>query len=320
MDRVPVMSRAEHASGVDLRAALARSDSMLAGIGPILGHLLSAPDHSLFSDEIVARVAGMLADLARQVLHTQADATGKKGRDAFADRHGEALAEHFQACGNLLAHCHALAIEWQMTSRLEAELGIDPVLSPAMQRLIADSDPTNSSVAMATLAAQARFVQAQRRMELPLGELPGELLHRLLLAWRSYCGESRSEAVDRAETKLRKSFDESSARIALYERLVSLGNDRSDLLLEDAGAGLFFTALAMRSGQTRELAVLSSHGRQTVRLALGLRAAGLDPRRIDETLLRLHPGAAPLVGLEQIDQDQARGMLLDAAHAFEQRS
>ena len=297
----------------ELRRALSHGDSMLAGIAPILGHLLSAPDHSLFSDEIVARVRGMLSDLARQVLRVQAETTGQKGSEAFADRHGEALTEHFQATESLLAHCHALALEWQLAERLESESGIDPVLSPLLQRLIASSDPALSSGAMAALAAQARFTQAQRRMELPLGELPGDLLHAVLVAWRRYCGDIRSEAVDRAEAKLRHAFDESAGRLALFARLVTAPGGRGALALEEAGTGLFFSALAQHSGQPREMAVLSSHARQTARLALGLRAAGLEARRIDETLLRLHPGAAPFAGLEALGADEARSMLLDAA-------
>ena len=41
-----------------LRDALARGNAALARIGPILTHLLATPDHSLFSDEIVARIRG----------------------------------------------------------------------------------------------------------------------------------------------------------------------------------------------------------------------------------------------------------------------
>lgn len=314
MDRAFAMDESEKSSAEDLRRALAQGNAMLAGIEPILGHLLSAPDHSLFSDEIVARTRGMLADLARQVLRTQAEATGQKGSDAFADRHGEALTEHLQHSAALLTHCHALAIEFQLTERLEIQFGLDPALSPLLQRLISNSDPTVSSCAMAALASQARFAQSQRRMELPITELPGDLLHETLIQWRRYCGETRSDAVARAETKLRQSYDESSGRLALFAKLMNATHGCSALMPEDAGAGLFFTALAERSGQSREMAVLSSHGKQTARLALGLRAAGLQPRRIDEVLLRLHPGAAPLADLDRIDEGTARGLLLDAAH------
>ena len=314
MDRPSATDELAESAGGNLHDALLRGDAMLAGIEPILGHLLSAPDHSLFSDEIVARVRGMLTDLARQILRTQAEATGEEGRDAFAERHGEPLAQHLQASRALLSYCHALAIEWQLSERLEAQMGLDPVLSPLMQRLIAASESSISSVAMAALAAQARFAQAQQRMELPLRELPGDLLHQTLLAWRRYCGEERSDAVQRAETKLRRSYDENNSRLSLFARLVGAQYGAAALLLDEAGVGLFFTALAARSGQDREMAVLSSHAQQTVRLALGLRAAGLEPRRIDEVLLCIHPGAAPVAGLEAVNEDKARGMLLDAAY------
>ncbi|MBX7540606.1 hypothetical protein [Qipengyuania sphaerica] len=321
MDRTIAMGESKAANASDLRRALAQGDAMLAGIEPILGHLLSAPDHSLFSDEIVARVRGMLADLARQVLYNQAEATGERGRDAFAERHGEALVETFQGSSALLLHCHALAIEWQLTQRLEMEAGLDPVLTPLLQKIIADSDPTASSAGMAALAAQARFAQSQRRMELPLGELPGDLFHQTLLSWRHYCGETRSEAVTRAEERLRSAYDESAGRQVLLARLLSLAGGsvgRGALLLDDAGVAIFFTALAGGSQQPRELAILSSHERQIVRMALGLHASGLGPERIDEVLLRLHPGAAPVTGLDAIGQGEARDLLLDASHRLGQ--
>ena len=86
----------EPAAGQEsLREALARGNTTLARIGPILSHLLATPDHSLFSDELVARIRGMCHHLAWQVLRAQAEAGGQSGREAFADRHGEALAEHF---------------------------------------------------------------------------------------------------------------------------------------------------------------------------------------------------------------------------------
>lgn len=319
MDRSVSMSDDTHVSDAALRRALTQADAMLAGIGPILGHLLSAPDHSLFSDEIVARVRGMMSHLARQVLLVQAEATGQRERDAFADRHGEALAEHFQTSTALLSYCHTTAIEWQLTERLEIEAGLDPVMSPLLQQLIADRDSSVSSTGMSALAAQARFAQAQRRMELPLAELPGELFHETLLAWRKYCGDKGSDAVARAEASLRQSYDESGGRLVLLQRLLAMaeGVGRKALALEQAGAALFFTALASIAGLDRSTAVLSSHARQTVRMALALRAAGLEADRIDEVLLRLHPGAAPIAGLETIDPGVARGLVLDSSHIRE---
>ena len=307
--------RAEQKSSAqdELRCALARGDRTLSKIEPILGHLLSTPDHSLFSDEIIARLRGMLNDLAWQILRVQAEATGQSGREAFAERHGEALAAHFQTRGALLSHCHALAVEWQLTERLETQNGLDPVLSPVLQALIAHPDPSMASAAMSALAAQARFAQAQRRMELPLAELPADLFHETLLAWRAYNGERASDALTRAESKLRSGHDESAGRLALFARLIAgAGKDGLDALIPDqAGAGLFFTALAARSGQERVFAILSSNARQIARLALGLRAAGLDAGQIDEVLLRLHPQAAPIPELDRISGEDARRMLAE---------
>ena len=314
MDRSAGMTDSKSQTSAALRHGLREGDAMLDGISPILGHLLSAPDYSLFSDEIVARLRGMLTDIARQVLMVQAEATGQKGCEAFVERHGEPLSEHLKKTPALLAHCHALAIEWQFTQRLEERWGLDPVLSPLLQRLIADTSMSTSSTAMTALAAQARFAQAQKRMELPLGELPGDLLHSTLLAWRDYCGDAGSDTIVRAEKRIRGSYDESEGRLSLFARLAGASDGKAALVLEDAGAGLFFSALAMRSGQSRELAVLSSHARQSTRLAIGLLAAGLEARRIDEILLRIHPGGAPVEGLETLDANSARGILLDAIH------
>ena len=304
----------EQGRRADLLGTLVRGRQSLSRIEPILTHLLSTPDHSLFSDEIVARLRGMLNDLAWQILRVQAEATGQSGREAFAERHGEALAAHFQSNTALLSQCHALAVEWQLTERLEAQSGLDPVLSPVLQDLIAHEEPAIASTAMAALAAQARFAQSQRRMELPLGELSGELFHEALVSWRAYNGERESDALTRAEAKMRAGFDESAGRLALFARLVALAGDASDaaLIPDRAGAALFFTALAARSGQSRIMAVLSTNFRQVPRLAIGLRAAGLDPARIDHVLLTLHPQAAPVAGLDVLSEGEARAMLADA--------
>lgn len=314
MDRSATIDVRGHATRVGLRDCLAEGDAMLAGIEPILGHLLSAPDHSLFSDEIIARVRGMLAHVARQILLVQAETEGSTSYALTAERHEKPLAHHFQSCSALLTLCHALAIEWQLAQRLEAETGLDPVLSPLLQRWIADPVAGVSSGAMAVLAAQARYAQSQRRMELGLGELPAEVFHQTLLTWRSYTGEQRSDGPRHAEVRLRREFDESKGRLALLERLVGGSQGSEALALEEAGAALFFSALSTRSGQPRAMAVLSSHARQAARFVLGLRAAGVKPRAIDEALLRIHPGAAPFDGLAEIDELSARGILLDSLH------
>lgn len=300
-----------------LRDALARGNATLARIGPILSHLLATPDHSLFSDEIVARIRGMCHHLAWQVLRAQAEAAGQAGREAFADRHGEALAEHFFSSPALLGHCHALALEWQLTEKLEVQYGIDPVLSPVVQELIAAEDSSLASAAMASLTAQARFAQTQRRMELPLSELPGDLFHDLLMGWRAYSGQLRSDAMIRAEAKLRNAYDEGAGRLSLLARVVAGmgGEGQRALDVEQAGAALFLSALAARSGQSRVGAVLSTHHQQTARLALGLRAAGLGSEAVERQVLRLNPQAVPPREVAGMPVEEARRLLSESTPA-----
>lgn len=305
------MAETEWPEGDALRIALARGDRALGRIGPILGHLLSARDQSLFSDAIVARVRGMLIHLARQVLRVQAEATGQKAREQFAAEHGEALAEHFFASPLLVAHCHALALEWQLASGLEEDSALDPVLSPFMQTLIGHDDTQVASAAMAALAAQARFAQAQRRMELPLAELPGDLLHEALQAWRVFNRNERSDALTRAEGKLRGDFDEGAGRLSLFDRVVTtLGSGaNAALAIDQGGVALFLSALALRSGQTREIVALATNVQQAARLALSLRAAGLKPQDVEAQLLRIHPDGSPPQGLDQIGTREAAQLL-----------
>lgn len=322
----------EWPEGEALRSALARGDTAMGRIGPILGHLLATREHSLFSDEIVARVRGMLTHLAWQILRVQAEATGVKAREEFAADHGEAFSEHLFGVPALVAHCHALALEWQLTMRLEETAALDPVLSPLLQSLVGHDDPTLASAGMAVLAAQARFAQTQRRMELPVSELPGDLVHELLLCWRAFNGgldgspervsmkssyalEESSDALVRAEGRIRSGFDEAAGRLSLLDRVVTaLGRSASEaLVIDQAGVAVLLSALALRSGQARDIVAVSTNERQQARLALGLRAAGLKPQDIEAQMLRVHPDRAPPEGLADIGTREALQILSRSA-------
>lgn len=305
------MPRSDRETGETLADALARSDRDLGRVVPILGHLLSTPDQSLFSEEIVARVRGMISDIAWQMLRAQAEAAGQSGRAAFAERHGEALAEHLQGSAELLSHCHALALEWQLANRMEAQYGLDPVLAPLVQSLVASTNQVTSGAAMAALTAQARFAQAQRRMELPMAELSADLFHETVMAWRAWNGPGSSDVLVRAEAKLRNSYDEGSGRLALFARLIAgiPGEDRRPLAIDFAGVGLWLTALSARTGQSREKAVLATNPRQSARLAVILRAASCNQQEIDDTLLRLHPDRIPPQGAGDLKPSEARDLL-----------
>lgn len=295
-----------------LRDELAQGDAALSSAAPILRHLLVSEDQALFSDEVVARVRGMLTDVARQLLQAQIEAAQiADGATFLAEREGT-LAEALVSEPAFLRHVHALTLEAQLTLRLQGRGNADPVLSPLLQELVAALDETTAGIAMATLAAQARFIQHHRRMSLSLGELPAELFHTALLLFRSHNGDSDDAAT--AERALRQAYDESHGRLALLSRLVMrMGRHAPRALeVEHSGVAIFATALAVASGQERTLAVLSFTDRQYARLALGLRAAGLSQSAIEKQFICLHPDIVLPAGFEMLDSDRA-GLLLSTS-------
>ncbi len=298
-----------------LRDELAQGDATLSTAAPILRHLLVTEDQALFSDEVVARVRGMLTDVARQLLHAQANAARAGDRASFVAEREASLTERLIGENAFLAHVHALTFEARLALQLQARGNVDPVLCPLLQELVASRDDIVAGSAMAVLAAQARFIQHHRRMALPLGELPGDLLHVALLALRAEAGE-QDDAAAAAERHLRDTFDESHGRLALMARLVMRMGKGAARALDVGHAGLatFATALAMASGQQRDLAVLSFSDRQCARLALAMRAAGFKQPAVEAQILYLHPEIELPEGFDRLTADRA-AMLLAAAAA-----
>ncbi len=295
----------------ELREQLVHGDIVLGTIGPILGHLLATDDNSLFSDEIVARVRGMVTHLSQQFLFAQAAAGEIDDPEQFAAAWKGNLAGRLMTFAPLMTHCHALALEWQLAMQLSRRNAIDPVLSPLLQALIASDDPEIAKLAMAVLASQARFIQQQRRMELPVAELPGDLFHHALLTWLHFAGEEQADVAVRAEASLRGEFDEGSGRFGLISRLVtSMGSGAmAALSVSHAGVAIFLSALALASSQDRDIAAFSSNERQMARMALALRAAGLKPKDVEEQLVYIHPEIVIPEGFEMLRSDRAAAML-----------
>lgn len=283
---------------VTLRGGLAREGRALASVVPVLRHLLGAQTQGLVSEAILARVRGMVFDCAAQLL------AAKGGRDPSARDPDalDALAEGLMADEALLAHCHALAAEGLIAERLMQRHAVDPVLSPLLQELIAAEDPAVASLAMAALAAQSRFVQSQRRMELPLGELPAELFHALT---------ARIADAGAATAGLQAAYDEGASRLGLMARLV--GSMRRGALaalgIEHAGLALFATALANATRSARTDVVLSCHEGQSLRLALLLRAAGLMPAAIGRQLLLFNPASRLPEAIGALSAERAAALL-----------
>lgn len=296
-----------------LRDDLAEGENMAGTIVPILRHLLANEDNSVFSDEIVARVRGMVSDVAVQLLDALAQADGESERRQHEPGEIAALSEAMIGNSAFLRHIHALALEWQLTERLQARLALDAVLPPLLQALIASSDAATATLAMQLLAAQARFGQSQRRMKLPLGELPGDLLHGALVAMRTLAGvEAEADRrAARAEAAIRAACDDSRSRLGMIARVVAGmgGGAGAALSVSHAGVAIFLTALAVGAGQDRDLAVLSTNESQLARLALALRASGLKPAVVAEQFVALHPDIELPAGFDRLGADHAAAIL-----------
>lgn len=297
---------------VSLRQDLARGDMVLDSIGPVLRHLLASEEFSIFADDVVATVRGMVADIARQLLGAVSQVQGHA--DLRSDPpQVEALSERLIGQAEILAHVHAVALEAQLASRLEARLGLDPVLSPLLQALIGANAAEVSSTAMAFLAAQVRFVQNCRRMQLPLGELPGDVLHLVLLAMGELPGNANHEA---AAAKIRAVYDESISRLGLISRLITGlgGGVMAALSISHAGVAIFLSALSHASGQEREAIVLATNETQVARFALALRAAGLKQAGIAEQIEALHSDANLRLTYDALTSDQAALLMARPTH------
>ena len=285
---------------------LAREGRALAAVVPVLRHLLRSEAEALVSEAILARVRGMIFDLAAQVL------AASSGRDPLIRAHTGAdpaaldqLAATLMVDETLLGFCHALAAEGLIAERLHQRHAIDPVLSPLLQELIASEDPAISSLAMSALAAQSRFVQGQRRMELPLGELPAELFHRLI-------GRAQSEAQDTAAlVRLQAGYDEATGRLGLLARLDAAmrRGAMAALALDHAGLALFASALSITTRLQRPDAVLACHEGQGLRLALMLRAAELSPAAIERQMLLIEPMGRLPRGFGGVSSERAAVLL-----------
>lgn len=296
-----------------LRADLARGDAVLESVGPILRHLLGTTDPCLFGEEIIAVIRGMIDDLAQQLTTAVAVRTGQPSQPIALAK----LTEKLSANNLILAHIQTLALESQVSARLEARLGVDPVLSPLMRELIASSEPGLSALAMKLLAAQARFVQQCRRMQLPAAELPAELMHQALALLRECFGHDpqAQDQVLAAEADLRSAYDEARSRLGLLAQVVDrMGPGvKAALSLPHAGLAIFLSALASNSGQERDTLVLLTSESQVVRLALVLRTAGLKPANLAAQIEMLHPDVVHRAYYHQLASDQAGAFLAGSA-------
>lgn len=310
-EAIPDTMHADQPVDAALRAELARGDMALSTLTPVLTHFLNTHDRSLFSDSIIARVRGMLRSASYRLLRVEAEEVGANDVFGYAEARADALGEDLAQHAAFLGHCHALAIEWQLADRLRGRNGIDPVLSPLLQSLVASQDGELADAAMGTLAAQARFIEQQKRMEMPLAELPEDQFAHFISVWRRQREDLSEDLAATVEGKIRQMRAENEARLSLLDRTVARLGRQADvaLSLTHAGAALFLTTLARRAGQERDIAVVSTNDRQLTRFALSLRAAGLSPAEARAQLRCLHPDASMPAAIGQVSTADARALL-----------
>lgn len=283
-------------STVDAHGALGAADHRLALARSALQTLVALGPNALLGDETVSRVRALAYDLARQLVPGEPVLTA-------------AVCDLLVANRAILLHCHALAIETRLIAALAARRLIDPVLPPLVRRRL-DAGAAGDDAAIATtalLAAQTRLGQSLRRMCLPLDELPGDLQH-LAHAIANAARAEHGIADDHARAPL---DDDGHGRLALLRRvLAGLGDDVAlALRIDDAGVPLFLSALALASGQSREVVTLACVEDDPVRLALLLRAAGLTCAEAAAQLLAIRPDADPALVALPADARAAESML-----------
>lgn len=275
-----------------LRTALAAADTALDSSIAALPRVLGDSEPALFGDRIVAHVRALAADLARQL-------SAQSGADSAGEGETPRRVAAVLADPALLGHLHALALEAQLADVLADRLALDPVVPPLLHARLDAAEPRARDDAAALVSAQARFVAAQRRGQLALGDLPGERAAGLVSLGRA------GEAIPAA-----------SGRSALLRRFVSeLAEPGAALDLAQAGVAVFATALAMSAATNRDRAVLWLFPTQRPRLALALLAAGLEPAAVRAQLFALDPDAEPLAGIETFSAARAAALLRGAGDA-----
>lgn len=287
-----------------LRDELARENRAATAVVPVLRHLLASDAQALVSDAVLARVRGMIGDCAAQMLTAMNGRGTALPEQATQDHFAEALLSE----PALLTFCHTLATESLLAERFQQRHAIDPVLSPLLQELIASDDPTIAALAMTTLAAQSRFMQSQRRMELPLGELPAELFHAVIaLGFASAPDDCARAGLE----QLQHDYDEAASRLGLLARLVAAMRRGvvATLALDHAGLALFASGLAAQTRLSRDAGVLACHEGQGARLALTLRSAGVPLPMIERQFLLVEPAAPMPRAMAALPAERATALL-----------
>lgn len=295
-------------------ASLLRAGALAAPTGPILRQLLTGERDGLFSDAIIARTSAMISHLAHQmafaVVEAAEEAEPLGAAAAEAEILADALAEQLRDVSDVLGHVHALCVESTLADMLHERAAIDPALPPLLKDLLTNQDAEIAAAAMHVLAAQARFLHHSRRMELPLGELPGELfaLCLSLIGGLGTIDPGQREAV---RSMLAANYDEGGARTSQIARLAMLAHDDSTQKpsLPNSGLAIFASWLALDVGKPRDDTILAIGQRDLSRLVLMMRAADLSEAAMQGVVAILAPHGTLDPALASLAPEEARQLL-----------
>lgn len=284
--------------GKGLHDVLAAADRLRATLPEQLQHRVALADPGLFDDEIIARTRGLLLHLTEQIAGSKPveHNAGVRDSDVRYNIRRDAILRDVFANEALLSYTHAATLEYVLTCRLSDEADLDPALSPLLQDLAGRPDQTLSQLATSAISLQSRFLTDMRRMQMPLRQLPGDLLHTALAIGRAHSDNTLlADAIDQA---VQVSYDEAATRLGLLGLIVNVPGFPAlrGLRLEDAGTPLFLSSLSAASSLGYEDAVMLTTRQQILRLALVLRGTGCSPRAVNHDLFLLHEQvAAPAI-------------------------
>ncbi len=289
-----------------LRADLAGDDRALSGVVPVLSHVLANPGEPMVSDDIVARMRGLMANVAQQLL-----ASGDNA-DAPSPDEITSLSVALVRNGSVVTHFYALAFEGVLSEQLAQSQGLDPVMSPLIRELIGSKDKPVAEMAMALMASQARFIESQKRSHISLFELPPELFDDVLASAKAWAKQQIRPLAKGLDAQLRAQYDEGATRVGLLSRLINLLGASGELVceMETAGPAVFCSAIAGETRQPRELIVLSCQPQQSLRLALALKACGISSESIVRQFEFIGSEVALPAGFEEWDNDSAADVLI----------
>lgn len=285
-----------------LGAALLQESASGDAVQKTLRDFLAAETSMPFNDDVLARIRGTLTSAVREVI------------DRLSVE--ESLAEHVSGLGpplfcrfaenrSLLSHVNAIVHEWQVVDRLDRQLAIDPTMPPLVERLIRSEDGGFKALALSWVQAQARWYSSLRQMQIAITELPAEIIYGIIADIQG-CLFDLTGDVDAggvAATVVRRCCNEAASRISLTSRLITHfgAESHNAFMVSSAGVSVFFSWLAMFSGQHRDDVAMRIGCGDAARLISVLMAAGLDAESATAHLMIFYPDAAPLGGFSHVE-------------------